>query len=485
MQMIGPSTGPSRERSQSMSRERSQSMSRASSAMSLQEDQDLVHTPISDSSQPPTPMTQAAPLYGYPGEQVYAAPLLPPLLPPMVQNLNMQAQRIAQLEEQVGGLMEGFKAMKVEIGELKQRVADGDEGEDEHPPSKRPRTSSAIRSRDHLILKNKIHEMFWELVNIKQPKGPSGPSWSTLAKQVMEHPPTSDQLETQTLEDGRIMYFPHWSKQVNAAANEVFINMVAKRIFDNEQRFRNAGEPAIPDVSFDRKVIRSIAQSYFSYVARRVRNETTEDGQAKVEKNNRAATLRARRRMKSEARRKILDNDLIATSGIPDADTYIHTDFASSVHEYDSSDNQDGDEESTKRREDQGFDRKAFETIPKSVRSKKYTAFLFWCDWRQRQATASTKTKKHHSDKGPGKNTFYGSYKRANDQIPKATKKYMPYKGMVRKSALKEAGSSLEVQADLPWWDNFNVPADELPEKWQAWLAEIPDDSESEKEPEE
>ncbi|THH29031.1 hypothetical protein EUX98_g5139 [Antrodiella citrinella] len=382
-------------------------------------------------------------------------------MPGGMQNTIELEHRINELETKLGGVASRLEEAEEEL--KRRREIDDEDG----PPKKRTKASES-GANTHPDVKIKVHEMTWAMLHVDKE------CYKTLAGQVDRHH-DGDELETQ-MEDGEVVYYPQWKKPVNAPPNEAFISKLVSLVYNNEKSLREAGQGTISDAGFNQGIMRHVAQHYFTYISRKARKATTPEGLAQIRAETKRSSMRSRRTTKSTSRRKPLDANLIKEHNIPGATQYIQTDYQSSVYEYDSADPVYGCEEVTARRTEQGFLKGAYIGIPKSALSKKLIKFQFWCDWKSKnmaEAEAEAGSSRGGNDTGPSRNVFYGPYSKADPtlRLPKTAKakaKKIIYKGMLRKSVVKRLG--IEVQDDLSWWDGFDVPVHELPQKYQDWL---------------
>ncbi|KAJ7126602.1 hypothetical protein C8R43DRAFT_1134927 [Mycena crocata] len=336
--------------------------------------------------------------------------------------------------------------------------------------------------------KSLLHAMFWRLLGID----PNLDAEERHEKMTEDHDNDAGFILINGPGGESKVWMPNYSQPLNTRKNKVFIAEIVDRLYETEQRNRTQSKGQLPDASFDKAILKSMAQTYFSTIATAWRKMQTEEGKEKLGDAKENKKLRARRETVTAARRNVVD-EFQEHFNVEGAGALLDTDFASSVISLDEKDISDA---TKTRRKERGGRAGDWMVCGKNWQRKKYVRFLRELDrFIVLKETAKTDAKKaktanqqpaqKRQRQNPKKITtrFYGTVTKFSDRAPASRKKnpIIPITGMVKKSWMAgEKGEKIATLDDPDWWEMWEDDAEPLDSDTQALLDELPSDSEPE-----
>ncbi|KAF7372217.1 hypothetical protein MVEN_00081100 [Mycena venus] len=370
---------------------------------------------------------------------------------------------IHDLQQDVYTLTGDNVQMKNQLQQILVRLDKEAVSEDPEVKPTRKKSAKGVANQ-HPQLKNDVHAMFWRLVGIDA----NAEAQDKDAKMYDGH----DSEDHYILVDGSgagegqsKIWKPNYMLAVNTTKNKAFIRELVDRVYETEALNRQSSRGRLPNESFDKGVIKSVAQTYFSSIASTFKKMRTEEGKKKLLEEGELKRRRGRRETVTAARRDVVP-EFEATYKVSGAAALLDTDFASSAVV--------------------GV-RGDWMVIGKKWRRKAYIRFLRELD---RFIAAKLKAQKTITDgppptkrqrTNPKKSTprFHATLDKASDRPPKSAKHppIVPIAGMVKKSWNKARTAKVETLSNPDWWGSWVENAEELPEEVQARLDELPSDS--------
>ncbi|KAJ7925800.1 hypothetical protein B0H13DRAFT_2314208 [Mycena leptocephala] len=381
------------------------------------------------------------------------------------------------LQQEVFSLTGENMQIKAQINQIMARIEDGPVAENSTSKLGRKRPVKGIANQ-HPQLKNDVHAMLWRLIGIdanadpkdkdeKMYDGHDGEAHYVLAD-------TSGGTQSK-------VWKPNYMLAVNTTKNKAFISELVERVHETEQLNRQNAKGRLPDESFNKDIIKSIAQTCFSSVASTFKKMRTDGGRQKLVAEAEVKKHRGRRETVTAARRDAVP-EFEQTYGA----ALLDTDFASSAV---SIDEEEISEATSGRRKAQGRRPGDWMVIPKGWRRKAYLRFLRELDRFvaiKLKAQALKKLndgppppKKHRPNPKKSTPRFHATVEKASNRPPKSSKNppILPISGMVKTSWNAAQATKVVTLPDPEWWGSWVENADDLPSDIQEFLDELPSDT--------
>ncbi|KAF7372224.1 hypothetical protein MVEN_00081900 [Mycena venus] len=301
--------------------------------------------------------------------------------------LNHMNNLILDLQDEVFRLTGENVTIKTTLNDILARL----DGPSDNVVS-RPAPKTKGITNKHPDLKSAVHAMFWRLLSID----PDAAADERHTKMCDGHDGEDafTIVNTPTGAETKI-WKPNYSLAVNTQKNKKFINEIVERVHEAETIHRKSNQGKLPDISYDKAIIKSVAQTYFGTIASNWKKMNTPEGKKKLENEAEKKKLHNRRQLVTAARQEVVEQFEVEYE-VSGAAALLDTDFASSVVSLNES---TISETTRKRRKAQGGRKGDWMVVGKNWRRKSYVRFLRELDRFVKLKIAATKKQKEDEKK--------------------------------------------------------------------------------------
>ncbi|KAJ7904931.1 hypothetical protein B0H13DRAFT_2510066 [Mycena leptocephala] len=388
-----------------------------------------------------------------------------------VRNLNNQ---IHELQDEVFRLSGENVAIKTTLDDILTRL-------DVASDNSAPKTTRKMKgiTNQHPELKNSVHAMFWRLVLID----PDAAADVRRAQMTDGHDGDAVYVLIDTPDGSKSkVWKPNYALAVNTKKNKQFIAELVERVYETETQHRKKNEAKLPNASYEKDIIKSLAQTYFSTIATTWKKMGTPEGKKKLEDEAERKKLRNRRETVTAARRDVVA-DFETTYEVSGAAALLDTDFASSIVSLD----EELISEATRERRKQQGGREGDWMYLRFLREldrfiKLKAAAIKKKKINDKKQTTEPPKKKRRANPKQSTRRFHAAQNKASDRPPNSTKNIIPIAGMVKKSWQARQSEKVDTLPTPDWWKSWADDAAELETDVQELLDELSSDTLTESE---